>query len=88
MEGLDKLVDNYNIVGPTILHQESVINLINEGLMISEEESTGYQRGCCGGMLEKTCSTIEVINRVDVPKLCIPCSINKNKPFMALVSKD
>ena len=53
-------VDTYNIDGPTILHQEAVVDLISEAVLISEEEATGYQRGLCGGMWEKSSSTIEV----------------------------
>ena len=46
-------VDSYDIVGPSILHQDAVIDLI------PEDESIGYQRSVCGGMLEKSSSTLE-----------------------------
>ena len=52
-------VDSYDIVGPSILHQDAVIDLINDAILIPEDESIGYQRSVCGGMLEKSSSTLE-----------------------------
>ena len=52
-------VDCYDIVGPSILHQDAVIDLITGSILIPEEESIGYQRSVCGGMLEKSSSTLE-----------------------------
>ena len=54
------VIDSYDIQGPTILHQEPVIDLICEGIRIAPDESKGFQRNCCGGMMEKSSSTIEV----------------------------
>ena len=52
-------VDSYDIVGPSILHQDAVIDLISDAILIPEDESIGYQRSVCGGMLEKSSSTLE-----------------------------
>ena len=56
---LENKVDCYDIVGPSILHQDAVIDLITSSLLIPEKESIGYQRSVCGGMLEKSSSTLE-----------------------------
>ena len=56
---LENRVDCYDIVGPSILHQDAVIDLITSSILIPEEESIGYQRSVCGGMLEKSSSTLE-----------------------------
>ena len=49
-----------SIIGQTILHQEAVIDLINEGVKIAVDEEVGFQRSCCGGMYEKSSSTVEI----------------------------
>ena len=50
-------VEGYNIKGPTLLHQGCMVQLLKEGLA---EEKGDYARNLCGGMSEKSSSTIEV----------------------------
>ena len=52
-------VDEYNIVGPTILHQHPVLNCLNDGLRLTPDESL-YERGVCGGSRERSSSTVEI----------------------------
>ena len=55
----EKKVDDYNITGPTILHQAPLLDCLNDGLRLTLDESL-YERGCCGGTRERTSSTIEI----------------------------
>ena len=55
----DRKVDDYNITGPTILHQASLLVCLNDGLRLTPDESL-YERGCCGGTRERSSSTIEI----------------------------
>ena len=50
-------VDSYSLCGPTLLHQECLHKLLEEGL---GEEQGGYSRSLCGSMAENSVSTIEV----------------------------
>ena len=52
-------VDEYNITGPTLLHQPPVLACLNDGLRLTLDESL-YERGCCGGTRERSSSTIEI----------------------------
>ena len=56
---VEEMISN-TVDGPTILHQESVIDLINAGVQIALDEEVGFQRSCCGGMYEKSSSTVEI----------------------------
>ena len=50
-------VESYNIKGQTLLHQESMVQVLREGLA---EEKRDYARNLCGGMSEESSSTIEI----------------------------
>ena len=55
----DRKVEEYNIIGPTLLHQHPVLACLNDGLRLALDESD-YERGLCGGTRERSSSTTEI----------------------------
>ena len=58
-------VDEYQIDGSTLLHQNFTKDLIRQVLLLGTEDGKGYERTLCGGMDENSGSTIE-ISDVDI----------------------
>ena len=58
-------VAEYDIQGSTLLHQHSLASLLEEGLGqqeqgLGQQEQGGYSRSLCGGLAERSSSTIEI----------------------------
>ena len=55
--GMEDAVEKYSTTGPTLLHQPSMLELLQDG---QREEEGDYARSLCGGLAERSSSTIEI----------------------------